>query len=138
MTELELLKFLLPKIIIATLCGLMIGYERELKHKVAGIRTHILICVGSCLFTVISIVLGQEYHIDPTRIISNIPTGIGFIGAGVIYTQDNKVTGITSAAFIFLIASFGVFIGVGYLIAPILLTVGLIIFLLILEKMENK
>ena len=138
MTELELLKFLWPKIVIATLCGLIIGYERELKHKVAGIRTHILVCVGSCLYTVISILLGQTYHVDPTRIIGQIVTGIGFLGGGVIFTVDNKVNGVTSAAFIWLIASIGVIIGIGYLIVPTILTIGLITFLFIFQQLERK
>ena len=70
-TELGLLYFILPKVLIATLCGLIIGWERERKNKVAGIRTIILICVGSSIFTIASILASQYYDLaDPTRIIS--------------------------------------------------------------------
>jgi putative Mg2+ transporter-C (MgtC) family protein len=138
MTELELIYFMLPKILVATICGLIIGLERELKHKVAGIRTHIIVCVGACLFTGISVVLGTQYHIDPTRIIGQIVTGIGFLGAGVIFKHDDKVIGVTSAAFIWLISSVGVLIGIGYLFSSLLFTVGLLIVLLLLKKVEDK
>lgn len=127
-----------PKIVVATICGLIIGLERELKHKVAGIRTHIIVCVGACMFTSISVILGSQYHIDPTRIIGQIVTGIGFLGAGVIFKTEDKVVGVTSAAFIWLISSIGVLIGIGYLFSSIAFTLGLLIVLLLLKKVEDK
>lgn len=138
MTELELIYFMFPKIVVATICGLIIGLERELKHKVAGIRTHIIVCVGACMFTSISVILGSQYHIDPTRIIGQIVTGIGFLGAGVIFKTEDKVVGVTSAAFIWLISSIGVLIGIGYLFSSIAFTLGLLIVLLLLKKVEDK
>lgn len=137
MSELELIQFIFPKILVASLCGLIIGWERELKQKVAGIRTHIIVCSGSCLFTVIGVILAKEHNIDPTRIIGQIVTGIGFLGAGVIFKQEDKVVGVTSAAFIWLIASIGVLVGVGYSITSILLTSGLLILMILLQKLEN-
>lgn len=138
MTELELISFMFPKILVATICGLVIGWEREIKNKVAGIRTHIIVCVGACLFTSIGIVLSNEFHTDPTRIIGQIVTGIGFLGAGVIFKHDDKVVGVTSAAFIWLISSIGVLIGVGYLFSSIVFTIGLLVVLILLQKLENK
>jgi putative Mg2+ transporter-C (MgtC) family protein len=137
MSEFELIKFLLPRIIIATLCGLIIGWEREMKNKVAGIRTHIIVCVGACLFTSTAFMFGKEYHVDPTRVIGQIVTGIGFLGAGVIYKHEDKVVGVTSAAFIWLISSVGVLIGIGYLWSSVVFTIGLLIVLLLLQRMES-
>lgn len=138
MSELELINMLYPKILVATFCGFIIGWERELKQKVAGIRTHILVCVGACLYTSVGFVLAKEYQIDPSRIIGQIVTGVGFLGAGVILVKEDKVVGVTSAAFIWLIASIGVFIGIGYLLTPTILTLGLLLQILILEKVETR
>jgi len=138
MTEIELVKFLLPKILMATTCGVIIGSERELKKKVAGIRTHVLICVGATLFTSIGfILLDNDYKVDLTRIIGQIITGIGFLGGGVIFKNADNVIGVTSAAFIWFIASIGVLIGVGYLLTPFLLTLGLLIISLFFHYLEK-
>jgi len=139
MKEIELLMFLLPRILAATLCGFIIGSEREIKNKVAGIRTHIIVCVGACLFASISFIMKDAQAIfDPTRIISQIVTGVGFLGAGLIFKNEDKVSGVTSAAFIWLTAAIGVIVGIGYILTPIIFTVGLLIILLILQKVEDK
>lgn len=108
-----------PKLLIATLCGFIIGYDRERRHKAAGIRTMILICTGCTLYTLIPLLLmrearvsGYEVGIDPTRVISQILTGIGFLGAGVIMKDKNKIIGVTTAAFIWVVSAIGVFIGI--------------------------
>ena len=139
MTELELFHFLLPRIIGATACGFIIGSEREMKHKVAGIRTHVVVCVGAALFASFSFIILDSYdNIDHTRIISQIVTGVGFLGAGLIFKNEDKVSGVTSAAFIWLTAAIGVVIGIGYLWTPILFTIGFLILLLLLQKIEDK
>jgi putative Mg2+ transporter-C (MgtC) family protein len=138
MTDSQLVSFLLPKIIVATICGLIIGWEREVKNKVAGIRTHIIVCVGACLFTSTGFILGPDYHIDPTRVIGQIVTGIGFLGAGVIFKHDDKVSGVTSAAFIWLIAAMGVLVGMGFLYSSLIFTIGLLAVLILLQKLENR
>ena len=131
--------FLLPRILAATLCGFIIGSEREIKHKVAGIRTHIIVCVGACLFASISFVMKDaQTTFDPTRIIAQIVTGVGFLGAGLIFKNEDKVSGVTSAAFIWLTAAIGVIVGIGYILTPIVFTVGLLIVLLILQRVEDK
>jgi putative Mg2+ transporter-C (MgtC) family protein len=139
MDEFDVLMFLLPKILMATVCGLIIGIERELKKKVAGIRTHVLICVGVTIFTSIGFIVAKEYYfnLDPTRIIGQVITGIGFLGGGVIFKNADNVVGITSAAFIWFLASIGVMIGVGYLLAPFVFTVGLVIASIWLTKLET-
>jgi putative Mg2+ transporter-C (MgtC) family protein len=138
MTEIGLIVFLLPKIIVATICGLIIGWERETKNKVAGIRTHIIVCVGACLFTATGFILGEQYHVDPTRVIGQIITGIGFLGGGVIFKHEDKINGVTSAAFIWLIAAMGVMVGIGYLFSTLLFTIGLLVVLILLQKLEDK
>ena len=131
--------FIIPKIIISTICGLIIGYDREIKQKVAGIRTNILICVGCTILTSLSFYLSKDNpNIDPTRIVGQIITGIGFLGAGVIMKHDDKIIGVTTAAFIWIVSAIGILIGsTGSFILPILLTFGLLLISRIFEKFEN-
>lgn len=137
MNELSFIWYLFPKILVATLCGLIVGWEREMKNKVAGIRTHVLVCVGACLFTVIAMVTVPTTG-DYGRIIGQIVTGVGFLGAGVIFKHEDKVVGVTSASLIWFIAGVGVLVGIGYLISSIILTGGLICLLILLKLLEEK
>ena len=136
---LPLITLLLPKVLIATICGLIIGYDREIKQKVAGIRTNILICVGCTILTATSFYLAKDNPaIDPTRIIGQIITGIGFLGAGVIMKNDDKIVGVTTAAFIWVISSIGILIAcIDSFSTPIILTIGLLIISRIFEKVET-
>jgi len=138
MTDLEVIQFLFPRILVAIACGALIGLEREFKQKVAGMRTHMIVCVGSAIFVSISFVLAESYdHFDPTRIIASTVSGVGFLGAGVIFKNEDKVFGITSAAFIWMTASLGAMIGCGYIITGAAFTIGLIIFLILVRKFED-
>jgi putative Mg2+ transporter-C (MgtC) family protein len=109
-TDLELTK----RLVLAALLGGVLGLEREWHHKAAGLRTNILIAIGSALFTLMSIDLaavnGQG---DPTRIASQIVTGIGFLGAGAIMRNNASVQGLTTAAAIWVNAAIGVACGGG-------------------------
>jgi putative Mg2+ transporter-C (MgtC) family protein len=136
---LPLMTFILPKILIATVCGLIIGYDREIKQKVAGIRTNILICVGCTILTSISFYLAKSNTmIDPTRIIGQIITGIGFLGAGVIMKHDDKIVGVTTAAFIWVASAMGIMVAaVDSFLLPITLTIGLLLTSRFFEKIEN-
>jgi putative Mg2+ transporter-C (MgtC) family protein len=98
---------------LAILLGAVVGAEREYRSKSAGFRTMILISLGACLFTMFSIIIGGPG--SPDRIASNIATGVGFLGAGVIFRSDNRVSGITTAATIWAMAAIGVAVGSGYL-----------------------
>lgn len=99
------------KFLLATLlCGL-IGAEREFRSKQAGLKTMIMIGLGSTLFTILSIKIGLSSH---DRIASNIVTGIGFLGAGVIFKEDNQVKGLTTACVIWIVAAIGMAVGSGY------------------------
>jgi putative Mg2+ transporter-C (MgtC) family protein len=106
---------LLLKLGLATLLGGVIGLERELSGKPAGLRTNILICIGATLFTVVSIhmlPLGQG-GLDASRIPAQIVSGVGFIGAGAILHARGSVTGLTSAATIWVVAAIGMALGSG-------------------------
>jgi putative Mg2+ transporter-C (MgtC) family protein len=136
----EEIRIFLPislKVLIATICGSIVGYERELKNKSAGLRTIILICVGSCLFTIASFI-ATSYNGDPTRILSTIVTGIGFLGGGVIMQHEDKLVGITTAAFIWVVSAIGILCGMGLVLLPIILTLGLVTMSTVLAKYERK
>lgn len=114
------------RLLLAAALGAMVGFQRERAHKPAGLRTHILICLGSALFTVVS-VLGFAGNVDPARVAAGVVTGIGFIGAGVILrgARGDRVVGITTAASIWVTAAIGIAAGVGmYLIAVVVTLIG--------------
>lgn len=116
-------------IFISVILGLFIGAEREYRNKSAGLRTFILVCFGSCLFTILSIKIGIK---DPDRLAANIITGIGFLGAGVIFKGDNKIDGITTATTIWATASIGMAVGSGYVYLSL---TGTVLVLLILSSL---
>lgn len=126
---------LLIKLLLAFVVGLLIGYERDRGGKPAGMRTQMLICVGSALLAGISIHLGDAYvattgiRPDPARLMAQIVTGIGFVGAGVILKTSNRITGVTTAATLWLTAAIGIGIGSGFYASSILAT----LFILLLE-----
>lgn len=103
---------LLLQVILATLLGGAIGIERELSGKPAGLRTNILICVGATLFTVLSLKL-SEGRGDPARVAAQVLPGVGFIGAGTILHARGSVTGLTSAATIWVVSAIGMALGAG-------------------------
>jgi putative Mg2+ transporter-C (MgtC) family protein len=128
-TEQELIK-----IGLAVLCGGLLGLERQYKNKTAGFRTIILICLGSCLFTMVAVGAGAGVNI-------NIVTGVGFIGAGVIFKDNIGVSGLTTAAVIWISAAIGMSIGSGNyllsLISTILILIVLIGFSLLEEHIDK-
>ena len=111
----------------AAVAGALIGFERELRDQPAGFRTHMLVALGSCVFTVISAygfgaLVGErgDVRVDPSRIAAQIVTGIGFIGAGVIFRQGLTVRGLTTAASLWVTAALGMAVGAGaYLVAGV-------------------
>lgn len=106
----ELLPEDIIKLLLSFFFGAIIGTEREYRSKSAGLRTMILIAVGSTLFTILSIKISS----DAGRIAANIVTGIGFIGAGIIFRENNRVVGITTAAIVWVTAALGMGIGAGF------------------------
>src|SRR6476661_8846487 len=114
----------LLRLSVAAALGGAIGLERELRERGAGLRTHLVVCVGSALFTLVSAYAFVGPHVDPTRIAAQIVSGIGFLGAGAIIRQGLSVRGLTTAATLWLVAAIGMASGAGYYDAAIISTVG--------------
>ena len=130
--------YIVGRLLLASALGGIIGLERQLRHKPAGLRTNILISSGAALFTVISYEMAATVGGDHTRIAAQIIPGIGFIGAGVVIRDRGAVTGITSAATIFVMASIGMACGAGLPVTAIFATLLLLVSLVILGAAEER
>ncbi len=106
-TALNLEMFL--SLLLAVVLGAIVGVEREMTHKPAGLRTHMLVSLGACLFTMMSTSFGAQ----PAQVAGGIVAGIGFIGAGTIWAEKDKVKGITTAASLWATAAIGLTVGIG-------------------------
>ena len=120
-------------ILLALFIGLLIGAEREYKNKAAGLRTLMLVTTGSCIFTIISMQIGVA---NPDRLAANIVTGIGFLGAGAIFKDDNRINGLTTATTIWICTALGMAVGSGLIKVAILGTTIVIMVLSILKYAE--
>jgi putative Mg2+ transporter-C (MgtC) family protein len=127
---------LLVRLIVAAVLGSAIGMEREIQGKSAGLRTNSLICVGACLFTELSIALTGPGTGDPSRVAAQIVTGVGFIGAGTIMRGRGAVTGLTTAATIWLVAAVGMAVGAGWTMEAAGATLLTLVVLSLLGRME--
>ncbi|WGW00076.1 MgtC/SapB family protein [Vibrio sp. YMD68] len=116
--------------------GLMIGVERQTRGKPVGIRTSILIISGTYLFISMAISLSPN-SLDQARVLGQIITGVGFLGAGVMMTLEGKIHGVTSAAIIWVLAALGVMIGLGYYSQSLIITILTLSVLLGVDKAEH-
>jgi putative Mg2+ transporter-C (MgtC) family protein len=117
------------RLLLAAALGAAIGYQRERAKKPAGLRTHILIAMGSALFTVVSI-FGFANGVDPSRVAAGVVAGVGFIGAGVIFRgmRGDMVVGLTTAASVWVAAAVGLAAGAGmYLVAVIVAAITVLV-----------
>ena len=117
----------LGRLALAAVLGAVLGLERELREREAGLRTHLLVSVGSALFTIVSAYGFREFvvsgaSVDPTRIAAQIVTGIGFLGAGAIIRQGLAIRGLTTAATLWVVAAIGLASGAGYYSAAVITT----------------
>ena len=119
-------------LIASTFAGALVGLEREYANKPAGLRTNMLICVGSCLYCIMSVEVG----LDPSRIAAQVVSGVGFIGAGAILRIDQHITGVTTAATIWLVAAIGMALGFGYITMGLTVAVFATIALFLLGRFE--
>lgn len=126
------------KMALAAALGGIIGLEREFYKKPAGLRTNILICVGSTLFTIISLELARLFRADAARVAAQIVTGIGFIGAGAILRARGHVVGLTTAATVFVVAGVGMAVGAGLFAAAALASAIVVVTLLLIGFVERK
>jgi putative Mg2+ transporter-C (MgtC) family protein len=133
----------LARLALATALGAVIGLERELDEKAAGLRTHMLVALGAALFTLVSAYGFSEFvgkdHVsfDPSRIAAQIVTGIGFLGAGVIFRSGFTVRGLTTAASLWLVAAIGMAAGVGYWQGALIATAAGVVALRPLEWLKR-
>jgi putative Mg2+ transporter-C (MgtC) family protein len=128
------------RIFLAVALGALIGFERELTHKPAGLRTHIFVCMGACLFTIASFYLLEENIVgtfDSTRIAAGIVTGISFIGAGSIIASKGDVKGVTTAASLWVVSAIGLMVGFGIYLLPIVAAV-ITFFILYLGRIKKS
>src|SRR5438094_740529 len=127
------------KLLLAAALGGIIGLEREAKHRPAGLRTNLFICMGAAMFTLLSDQIAGQHTGDHTRIAAQIIPGIGFIGAGsIIHARGDLVTGITSAATLFVVASVGMAVGGGLYITAIFATGLILLCLFLLGSAEQR
>ncbi|HSK44090.1 MAG TPA: MgtC/SapB family protein [Candidatus Binatia bacterium] len=135
----DLLSKEMVRLVLAAVLGGIIGLERELKRKPAGLRTNMFICFGSAMFTILSTELAGQFGIgDHTRIAAQIIPGIGFIGAGSILHDKGGVSGITTAATIFVVASIGMAAGGGLYLVAIFSTMLIYLALHLLGMLERQ
>jgi putative Mg2+ transporter-C (MgtC) family protein len=125
----------IERLLVALLIGAAIGAEREYRSKSAGLRTMILVCMGACLVTIVSASMGAPNNAD--RIAANIITGIGFLGAGVVFKEENRVTGITTATTIWMAAALGMEAGLGNFETAFICTAIVLIVLVVLVYVQN-
>ncbi len=132
---------LILRLVIAAIFGAIIGWERQREQKPAGLRTHMLVSMGSALFTIVSfavLINFRDFNVDPTRIAAGIITGVGFLGAGAIIQSRGEVHGLTTAASIWVVAAVGMAVGFGLHILAGATAVVTVIVLYLLEKLEKK
>jgi putative Mg2+ transporter-C (MgtC) family protein len=134
----------LLRLLVAAGLGGVIGLERELDEKAAGLRTHMLVSVGAALFTLVGaygfsdFFDGNTVSFDPSRVAAQIVTGIGFLGAGVIFRQGFTVRGLTTAASLWLVGAIGMAAGAGYWKGALLATAGAMLSLRPLEWLKER
>ncbi len=124
----------LYRLLIALGIGAIIGAEREYRSKSAGLRTMIMVSLSSCLFTILSVRIGLDSH---DRIAANILTGLGFVGAGVIFKDENRISGITTATTIWMTAALGMAAGAGYELLSLFATFIVLIVLIFLIYVQE-
>ncbi len=130
----------LSRIGLALLLIFPIGWEREVGHKTAGLRTHLLVGVGCCLFTLVSLAVASsgDPQPDPGRIAAQVVTGVGFLGGGAILRAGGAIRGLTTAASIWSVAAVGMACGIGYIPGAVAGAVATFITLTILERWERR
>ncbi|QFR38893.1 MgtC/SapB family protein [Candidatus Gracilibacteria bacterium 28_42_T64] len=129
------------RLFISALLSMAIGLEREFKHQPAGVRTHILIGIGSCLFMMISILMTEHYATavsDPSRIAAQVVSGVGFLGAGAILKMGFNTKGLTTAANIWATSAIGLAVGAGFYAAAFAAVAFILFNLVFVSKIKGK
>ncbi|MEW6008425.1 MAG: MgtC/SapB family protein [Candidatus Omnitrophota bacterium] len=133
-------KQVIIRLILSVILGGLIGVEREMRKRSAGLRTHILVCLGATLIMLTSLYVFDIYkniaQVDPSRIAAGVITGIGFLGAGAIIQAGDSVRGLTTAATLWIMAAIGMAVGCGFYMAASITTVLVLIVLLAIRSIE--
>jgi putative Mg2+ transporter-C (MgtC) family protein len=133
---------IVQRLVLSFLLGSIIGLEREKKGRSAGLRTHILVCMGSSLIMLTSLYIFEIYKgsatVDPSRIAAGVVTGIGFLGAGTIITSRAGAKGLTTAASIWVSSAIGLAVGCGFWVAAVATTIITFITLAFLKHLEKS
>lgn len=143
---------ILVRITMAIVIGGFVGYEREMRNRPAGFITHTLVCVGACVVSLIQIqmihdtikiiednpILAASMKADLGRVVAQVVTGVGFLGAGTIIFDKGSVKGLTTATTIWVVACIGLAIGLGYYKISIISAIGIIFIIVVLKKLESK
>jgi putative Mg2+ transporter-C (MgtC) family protein len=138
MSDWEVLQFISMKMFYAVVCGAVIGLERRVNFSPAGFKTQILVCVGAMLFSVAPTIAGPLMVNETPRVIGQIVSGVGFLGAGTIIHNSRNVSGLTTAAWIWFTAAIGVMIGLGYGAVALFTTVTLTAVISVFRHIEKK
>lgn len=139
MTELEVLSFIAWKMFYAVICGFVVGFERRMNFSPAGFKTQILVCTGAMLFTSIPSIAGPMFLPETPRVIAQIVTGVGFLGAGtIIHNNSRSVSGLTTAAWIWFTAAIGILVGIGHGPAALFTTTTLVGVISLTRHVEKK
>ncbi len=133
---------LIVRLLVAATLGGLVGLERERYNQPAGFRTHLILCVGSCLIMMLSIhvafdIVHRSYEADPGRIAAQVVSGIGFLGAGAILRFGASVKGLTTAASLWTIAGIGLAVGSGFYLGAVIATILMMLALTTLKKLEK-
>ncbi|MDD5653660.1 MAG: MgtC/SapB family protein [Candidatus Omnitrophica bacterium] len=130
------------RMVLSVILSGFVGLERQMQRRHAGLRTHILVCMGSCLIMLTSLYVFDIYKnivaLDPARIAAGVITGIGFLGAGAIIRAQEGVKGLTTAASLWVVAGIGLAVGCGFYSAAITTTFLALVVLFVLRRMEDK
>ncbi|MFZ3071577.1 MAG: MgtC/SapB family protein [Anaerolineaceae bacterium] len=126
------------RLFVSVLLGGLVGYERERDNQPAGLRTHMILALGSCLAMILSVNSGVEHGSDPTRMAAQVISGIGFLGAGAILRFGFNVKGLTTATTLWTIAIMGLAVGYGYYLVSVVTTAFMLVILTLVHLFENR
>ncbi len=135
---------LVIRLFLSVMLGGLVGFERERKNHAAGLRTHTLVCLGSCLLMILSIYGFADFadepnvRLDPARLAAQVITGVGFLGAGTILFRGKSITGLTTAASIWVVMAVGLAVGAGFYLPAILSAVMVLLILWGLNIIEKR
>ncbi|MGQ0585026.1 MAG: MgtC/SapB family protein [Reyranella sp.] len=136
---------ILIRLLLAAACGMAVGFDREMKNRPAGLRTHMLVCVAAATFTILTFEMfhrvtaaDSSVSADPLRIIEAVVAGVAFLGAGTILRSGRNIEGITTGASLWLVGAIGIACGAGYYAIAIVIVILALLIVSVLLKLEHR